>query len=81
MIYVRLEGEAPAVALQELTNEFPVGVLREIALNLWALDDDDADHWDLITENGQGVTMDDAERPAASYGVLETDLLLLRPRP
>jgi hypothetical protein len=80
MIYVRLEGEAPAVALQEMTNEFPVGVLRQIALNLWGQDDDDIDHWDFITENGGGVHMEDDDQPASAYGVQETDLLLLRPR-
>ena len=78
MIYVRLEGEAPAVALQEMSNDFPVAALRQIAVNLWGLDDDDIANWELVTENGQGVVMTDDEEPATRYGVAETDLLLLR---
>jgi len=76
MIYVRLEGEKPAVALQEVSHEFPVAVAQEVAINLWNLDDDG---WELVTEDGRGVVLDDLERPLVSYGVQATDLLLLRP--
>ena len=77
MLYVRLEGEKPAVALQEVSSDLPVGVAQEVAINLWHLDDEG---WELVTDDGQGVVMDDLERPLESYGVRAVDLLLLRPR-
>jgi hypothetical protein len=75
MLYVRLEGEKPAVALQEISHDLPAGVAQEIAINLWHLDDDG---WELVTEDGRGVVMDDPDRAMESYGVLAEDLLLLR---
>lgn len=77
MLYVRLEGEAPPVVLQEFSHEFPTGMLREVAMNLWGLDD--ADPWELVTDNGNGVVMADDDRPAQTYGVLAEDVLVLRP--
>jgi hypothetical protein len=77
MIYMRLEGEAPPVVLQEFSHDFPTGVLREVAMNLWGLDD--AQPWELVSDNGRGLVMGDDDRPAAEYGVLAEDVLLLRP--
>jgi hypothetical protein len=75
MLYVRLEHEKPAVALQEVTHDLPAGVAQEIAINLWHLDDD---NWELVTEDGRGAVMDDPDKPMESYGVRAEDLLLLR---
>ncbi len=77
MLYVRLEGEARPGGLQEFSHEFPTGVLREVAMNLWG--PDDAEPWELVTDNGHGVVMADDDRPAQTYGVLAEDVLVLRP--
>ncbi len=77
MLYVRLEGEAQPVVLQEVSPVVPTGVLRGGAMNLWGLDD--AEPWELVTANGHGVVMADDDRPAQTYGVLAEDVLVLRP--
>jgi hypothetical protein len=76
MLYVRLQAEAPPVALQELSRDLPAGTILEVALNLWGQDEEDG--WELVTENGTGVVVDDLDRPLADYDVQAEDLLLLR---